>query len=208
MQTSIYVDGFNLYYRSLKGTPYKWLDLQTMCRLILPARNTITSIKYFTARVKDRPTNIGQAQRQQVYLRALGTLPIVSIIYGSFLTTTVRMLLAHPPARGARMVDVIKSEEKGSDVNIASHLLHDAHQGRFEVAVLVTNDSDLAEPIRLVTQELGLPVGVLYPGKQQSRVLCRYASFVRPIRTGVLAASQFSPDLTDQHGVFQKPATW
>lgn len=208
MRTCIYVDGFNLYYRALKDTPYKWLNLATMCRLILPPTNTLTAITYFTARVQPRAADPQQATRQQTYLRALATLPMLSIVFGSFLSTTIRMPLAHPPVQGPRTVEVIKTEEKGSDVNIASHLIHDAHRRRFDVAVLVTNDSDLAEPVRLVTQELGLIVGILYPGAKQSRTLCRYATFVRPIRTGVLAASQFPPTLTDTHGTFHKPSVW
>ncbi len=63
----------------------------------------------------------------------------------------------------AQKVWVDKTEEKGSDVNLASHLLRDAYTGKFEVAVLITNDSDLAEPVRIVAQELNLPVGILNP---------------------------------------------
>jgi hypothetical protein len=67
------------------------------------------------------------------------------------------------------LVWVDKTEEKGSDVNLASHLLRDAYGRRFEVAVLVTNDSDLAEPVRIVAQEIGLPVGLLNPHQFHSR---------------------------------------
>jgi len=45
---------------------------------------------------------------------------------------------------------VDKTEEKGSDVNLATHLLHDGFRGMFEAAVLITNDSDLTEPVRVV----------------------------------------------------------
>lgn len=48
-------------------------------------------------------------------------------------------------------------------MNLASHLLRDAYSKRFKVAVTVTNDSDLAEPVRIVAQEIGLPVGLLNP---------------------------------------------
>jgi uncharacterized LabA/DUF88 family protein len=202
------VDGFNLYYRALKNTPYKWLNLEQMAVQILSPINQIIAIKYFTARVSARNHDPGQPVRQDVYLRALRTLPTVSIIFGTFLTTTVRMRLAHPPLGSSPYVDVIKTEEKGSDVNIASHLIHDAHRGECNVAVLVSNDSDLCEPIRLVRQELGLPVGVLYPGDHLSRQLQPLASFVRPIRKNVLVRSQFSTELSDANGVFHKPDLW
>ncbi len=54
MDTYVYIDGFNLYYGALKGTQYKWLNLQKLCELVLP-NNKIAYIKYYTARVKDRP---------------------------------------------------------------------------------------------------------------------------------------------------------
>ena len=48
--------------------------------------------------------------------------------------------------------------------------------------MIVTNDSDLLEPIRIVGSELGLTVGVLNPHKNPtSKVLARHASFVRQI---------------------------
>jgi len=59
-------------------------------------------------------------------------------------------------------------------VNLASHLLRDAYGKRFEVAVLVTNDSDLAEPVRIVAQQIGLPVGLLNPGTPPSTVARPY----------------------------------
>ena len=52
--TNVYVDGFNLYYGTTKGTPYKWLDIGHLCRLLHP-NNSINRIKYFTARVSTRP---------------------------------------------------------------------------------------------------------------------------------------------------------
>ena len=49
MRTYIYVDGFNLYYRSLKQTPFKWLDLSGLFRDVLKPHHDILKIKYFTA---------------------------------------------------------------------------------------------------------------------------------------------------------------
>ena len=57
MRTIVYVDGFNLYYGALKGTPYRWLDILAMSRKILSPKNQIAGIKYFTARVLSRPDN-------------------------------------------------------------------------------------------------------------------------------------------------------
>jgi hypothetical protein len=115
MATNVYVDAFNLYYGSLKGTPYRWLDLGALCARLLP-KDRINRIGYFTATVSARPDNPDAPQRQQVYLRALETIPGLSIHYGHYLTHVTRMPLANPPQRGARTVEVVKTEEKGSDV--------------------------------------------------------------------------------------------
>lgn len=208
MKTWVYIDGFNLYYGAVKDTPYKWLDLRRMGALLLPGRQ-ITKIKYFTARVSARDDDPNKPTRQQIYLRALKTLPDLEIILGRFLSHDVMMPLAQPAPGGPKFVKVIKTEEKGSDANIAAHLINDGYKKEYEAAVIVTNDSDLLEPIRIVRLELGLPVGILNPHKNPtSRVLAQHASFVRQIRQGVLAASQLPDVLTDAHGTFHKPASW
>ncbi len=133
--TFVYVDGFNLYYGLVKNTPQKWLDLQDLCRRVLPAEHhTVTKIKYFTAMVSPRPEDPQQATRQQLYLRALATTPIVEVILGHFLVHPVRLPLANPPASGPKTVEVLRAEEKGSDVNIATHLLCDSCKGLIECA--------------------------------------------------------------------------
>ena len=95
MSTNVYIDAFNLYYGCLKGTPYRWLDLDLLCRLLLPSY-AVNRIRYFTAIVESRPGDPGQQQRQQAYLRALLTIPNQSIHFGSFLTNAVRLPLVEP----------------------------------------------------------------------------------------------------------------
>ncbi|MCB0229424.1 MAG: NYN domain-containing protein [Anaerolineae bacterium] len=208
MTTWVYIDGFNLYYGAIKGTPYKWLDLHQMCALLL-REHEITRIKYFTARVSARSDDPGKPTRQQIYLRALRTLPNLEIILGRFLSHEVMMPLAQPIPGGSKFAKVIKTEEKGSDVNIAAHLINDGYKKEYQTAVIVTNDSDLLAPITIVRTELGLPVGILNPHKNPtSRVLAQNASFVRQIRQGVLTASQFPDVLIDAQGAFHKPPSW
>lgn len=203
-----YVDGFNLYYGAVKGTPYKWLNISRMVQLLLP-RNKILKIKYFTALVNSRPQDPDQPIRQQIFLRALRTIPNLEIILGHFLSHVVRLPLANCPPGKQKYVNVIKTEEKGSDVNIATHMLHDGYQGSYAVAVVVSNDSDLVEAIKIVRNELKKNVIVLNPFKDTpSQELNREATFVKPIRKGVLAASQFPSPIRDQVGSFTKPGGW
>ena len=100
----------------------------------------------------------------------------------------------------AKRIWVEKTEEKSSDVNITSHLVRDACFKRFDVAVLITNDSDLAEPVRIVREEFELPIGVLNPHEHHSVQLKKLATFLKRIRQSHLVASQFSADFEDAKG--------
>ena len=116
------------------------------------------------------------------------------------------MMPLAPPKQG--YVKVIKTEEKRSDVNLALHLLSDGYKNAYDVAVIVSNDSDLLLPIQFVKKELGKKIGVLNPQKHPSRALIANADFVKNIRRGVLSNSLFSTTLTDSQGTFTKPTTW
>lgn len=203
-ETNVYVDGFNLYYRCLKGTPFKWLDLAGVCRILLPGHD-IKRIRYFTAVVESRE-DPQQQQRQQTYLRALQTIPNLTIHYGQFRTHAVRLPLAWPLPGDPRTVEVLKTEEKGSDVNLATLMLLDACRGDCGVAVVVSNDSDLKGPIAAVRSELGRSVGVVVPAGVLRSVLP--ADFHKPLRRWVLAASQFPAVMRDGSGEFAKPLGW
>lgn len=207
VNTYVYIDGFNLYFGAVRGTPYKWLDLSKMCRLLLP-KHTIAQIRYYTALVRPRAHDPQQLTRQQTFLRALHTLPNLSIHLGTFLSHEVDMPLANSSSSPPSTVKVIKTEEKGSDVNLATHLLQDGFAGKYDCAIVVSNDSDLVEPIKVVRNDLRKVVGVLNPHKRQSRELQQNAKFVKRIRAGVLKACQFPSDLKDSHGSFHKPARW
>lgn len=204
-RVNVYVDGFNLYYGCLKKTPYKWLNIDQLCQFLKPKDTTIQQIKYFTALVSARANDPGLPVRQQTYLRALRTIPNLEIIYGHFLTHEVRMANADPPPPTVR---AIKTEEKGSDVNLASHLLVDAFTKQFDMALVITNDSDLYTPIEFVIKQASLPVGLLNPHKHPSKKLGTIVTFIKQIREGVLKNSQFPAILTDANGTFSKPAGW
>ncbi|HEX9991219.1 MAG TPA: NYN domain-containing protein [Chloroflexia bacterium] len=107
------------------------------------------------------------------------------------------------------MVKVYRSEEKGTDVNLAAHLIHDAHLGRYEAALVISNDSDLRESVRIVKDEIGKVVGVFTPHRDRPSVsLQKTASFFREIKTKHLKGSLFPDTLTDAGGTFTKPTNW
>ncbi len=207
--TNVYIDGFNLYYGCLKDSPYKWLDLESLCERLLPS-NRIGTIRYFTARVNDRADDPGGDRRQAIYLRALGTLPKVVVHFGHFLSHPVRMPLAHPKAHGPKTAEVIKTEEKGSDVNLATYLLVDAFDKVCRTAVVISNDGDLKEPLRIARDKLRLKIGVVNPNNagRRSQALVPATDFYKTIRASTLEACQFPAQLTDGRGTFSKPSTW
>lgn len=208
MRTNVYIDGFNLYYGCLKSTSYRWLDIRALCEGLFPDHQ-LNRIRYFTAKVSARPSDPSQPVRQEAYLRAIQTLPGVSVHLGHYLTHAVMMPLAVPPPSGSAMVRVIKSEEKGSDVNIATYLLFDGFKGDYEQAVILSNDSDLKTPVELVRNELKLPVGVVFPisrpGRRASQELMKVAKFQKSIRDNLLARCQLPPLVA---GNIQKPKEW
>ena len=205
-RTSVYIDGFNLYYGSLKGTPHKWLDPLALCGLLFP-KNQINRVKYFTALVDARPGDMQQPLRQQTYIRALETLPCLSVHYGQFQTRKTRMPLAKPRPRGAKTVEVLKTEEKGSDVNLGSHLLMDAFKKDCKVAIVISNDADLKEPVTMA-RKLGVIVGIVNPHPREKRSLDLQGNFFKQLRAGPVAGSQFAEELTDANGTFRKPSDW
>ncbi len=208
MRTLVYVDGFNLYYGAVRGTRHKWLDIHRLTEMHLAAHHRIVEIKYFTARLNPRPHNPDQPIRQALYLRALATIPNLQIIYGHFLTKVVRMQLANPLSGQNPTVQVLKTEEKGSDVNLGTNLVHDGHMNHFDCAVVISGDSDLLEPVRIIMSELKKPVGVLNPQRHPCAVLKRQATFYKHLRPNFLANSGFPATMVDAQGTFHKPVNW
>jgi hypothetical protein len=178
---------------------------------LLPG-NDIVRNRYFTARVSARPHDPQLPDRQQAYLRALGSLPEVTVHHGEFKVSYPWMPLhdpAAPPTQAPRRARVIKTEEKGSDVNIATYMVLDACRQDCDVAGVVTHDSDLREPVRLVREELGRSVGVVNPHETAKRSRSLEATFFRQLRPNVVRQCQFPDLVKDAHGrPVQKPSGW
>ena len=207
-RTIVYIDGFNLYYGCLKGTSYRWLDVCAFADRLLP-RNHVIAVKYFTARVSDTTDDPQQSTRQDTYLRALQAQPRLSLIEGTFLFKRRRLRLA-PEQKGApATVDVQVAEEKGSDVNLAVHLLHDGHLGRYDAAVVISNDSDLKLPVDLARQRV--PVGLVNPagGYFAGDLTGKPSDGAGKHWWRKLGPSDFlSHQLADPVGTYAKPSPW
>ena len=209
MITNVYIDGFNLYYRALKDTPFRWLDLRELAETLFPQDN-IHRVCYFTARLDARPSNPGQAQRQLIYLRALATLSSLNIYFGTFRTGVKRRPLAEPLPGLPTHVLVRDSEEKGSDVNLATRLLVDGFKGEYEQAVVVSNDADFASAMRYVRDDLGLRITLVNPDPRNAspRELAEAATYVKRLWKSHLRRSQLPDTVTDEVGDITKPVGW
>ena len=208
MLTNFYIDGFNLYYRALRNTPFRWLDLRKLAEMLFP-NDEIRRICYFTALLNEQPDDPGQPWRQLTYLRALETLPGFEIRYGTFRPRMKTRRLAEPIPGLPEYVRIMDSEEKGTDVNLATRLLVDGFTNAYQQAVIVSNDSDLASPMRYVRDELGLKVAVVNPDNNNytHRDLEDAATYVKR-RNSHLRRSQFPPMVADAQGRITTPARW
>jgi len=176
-----------------------------MVRQILP-KNKITLIKYFTARVKPTPSDPDAPKRQNAYLKALSAhIPYLQIIEGRFLRVSSTV-----ETSTGKKVKGYKSEEKGSDVNIAPHLLNDAWMDLYDIGVLVSNDTDLAEAMTLAKTNCGKTIGLVSPicapDRKASHHLKSKADFQKTVRKSVLPRSQL-PNLIPGTKL-SKPTTW
>ena len=233
MRANFYIDGFNLYYLRLKAQPHhKWLNYKALADRIVPAGTTVHKVKYYTAPVSGK-LDLDAPKRQQALFSALRTVPEIETFHGRFLFSQRYAGLVHPPrAKPDSYVwnlpppDVVlvqKAEEKGSDVNLGVHLVRDAFVDLFDVAYVITDDTDLVEPIRIVSQEVGKPVCVVAPCRPHRRTrgglsylhpvpapsLQTVASFIHYLDDAELAAAQFPPAINRPgKKPVLRPPTW
>lgn len=106
-------------------------------------------------------------------------------------------------------VKVKKTEEKGSDVALASHMVSDAATAKADLIVIVSTDSDFEPAIRLIQETLGVPVGFLSPHEKPSAaILACNPLFTKVIRKSALEACVFEDVLKDSAGPILKPEGW
>lgn len=209
MQAIAYIDGYNLYYGSLKSTPNKWLNIQALAQALTPGGATLAKVRYFTAHVKPSQFKPSAHTDQKAYLSAIqAACPLVDIHLGRYSVHKTRAANANPPPA---TVEIIKSEEKGSDVNLAVHLLNDSYKHPGSIALLISNDSDLCEAVALAkangTQVYWFPP--LRKGRYPSKDLAAVVTHQRGIYPKQFVHAQFPSNVTDANGAtICKPSSW
>lgn len=212
----VYVDGFNFEYAAFdkgrgKHAAFRWLDLPRFFDVVLPDLD-IVHVRYFTAKVRPapwKPTDYAMTGRQERYLGALASLPRIIVHEAKFATWKVKRPLVGPVGVEPTYVSVWDTKEKGSDVSLASFMLVDGFKGLYDVAVVVSDDSDLLDPVRLVRSELGLKVGVVRVRVHRASVFRAEADFVRSVRRWRFATCQL-PEVVDlpDGSVIRRPSGW
>lgn len=210
-----YIDGFALYYglKSKGWKKYYWLNLEALCERLIPQHlnQSLEQIKYFTAKVL--PANSQKARRQDKYLQAIGSLDKVKIIEGIY--------HSHPSKPCPRCNKTfkcacksnnehIKTEEKKTDVNIVVNMLCDAFLGEYEVAYLISADSDLVPAIeRLKIHFPQKRIIVCFPPDRFSSELQQVCHVDKTIHDKYLAKSQFKQQVINKKGyVIERPIEW
>lgn len=91
-----------------------------------------------------------------------------------------RHVFRHMAAKATSVAFRLKTEEKGSDVNLAVHMVNDAWSQDYECLAIISNDSDLAEAMRIVKHERKRKVALIAMPKQNiANKLKTQATFVR-----------------------------
>ncbi len=208
--TVAYIDGWNFYYGAVRNRArLKWVNPRAMLERLLPHEG-IATIRYFSAPLIKNVADPSALARRSVYFRALATIPGLIIYEGRMAIRTKRGVVL-PKSAPPQMATIEVFEEKRTDVNIASHLLMDAFEGRYSAAVVVSNDSDLTTPIEMVVNQLGKSVIVVNPypaGGQSSELRIAASRTIPEINASVLRAAQFPNTLTDARGSFTRPRSW
>lgn len=166
MRGAIYVDGFNLYHAidDLGENYLKWLNLRRLGELIARGHaRTIGRVVYCTAFF---PGDFGKKKRHQAYVDAL-ELVDVECLRGH----TVREPMECKSPDCLHRWD--EPREKETDINVALSLYGDAHRDLYDVAFLITADSDQAATLRAMRNEFPNKklVTVVPPGREPSKHL-------------------------------------
>ena len=197
-----YVDGFNLYH-GLRSKGWKkryWLDLWALANRYLLSNQKLTKLMYCTARVKQ---DVEGLTRQLAYIDVLcAYCERIQVVYGNCLVKKVRC-----PDCGAKR---LQHEEKMTDVNIACHLLRDAMENKFDTALIISADSDLAPPIEMIRERFPEKrIIVLFPPNRVSKVLLKVSHGHRRIAESDLWQSQLPTHVKLPNGkILYRPAKW
>lgn len=196
----VYIDGFNLYFgmRDAGLDKCRWLNVEKMVRKLLQAHQHLVCIKYFTSRVSNNPD---KQKRQSTYIDALESIGI-QVYYGNYQDGSEECKRCGHIWRTAK--------EKMTDVNIATTMLVDGFNDEYDMAMLISGDSDLVPPIKAVHSNFkNKRVLVAFPPKRHNASMALVAKGSLTIGRKTLVDSQFDETTKSKTGyVLKIPSSW
>jgi len=214
LKTTVYIDGYNLYFGLVKNTPFKWLNLISLFSEVVSIQTPQSSkihIKYFTAPVLTRFSRHKEQSQasQNRYHRTLETIGGTSfeIINGYFEVNRSTPPIHQTPPKLEDKAVVWKLEEKQTDVNIALEMYRDASKNDVEHQVLVSNDSDLVPALKLIRQDfLNVELGLILPKrKSQERQNASLAELTQWVRRHITDEELLNHQLPNMVPTHKKP---
>ena len=199
-RVSVYIDGFNLYFGMVEAgfNHCKWLNVEKLVKSYLTVNQELVAIKFFTSRISHNPQ---KQKRQTIYLEALETTS-VKIIYGLYKAKNIECEnCGH---------NWFVSNEKMTDVNIATHLIIDAFKDKYDTAILISGDSDLVPPIKAVHENFPQKnISVFFPPNRHNNTVAGAAKGSQIIGRKKLVDSQFDNQVEKANGfILHKPIEW
>lgn len=195
-----YIDGFNLYFgiREAGFDNCRWLNIKNLVEKLLKPHQELMSVKYFTSRVSNSPD---KQKRQSTYIDALVSTG-ANIIYGNYQDGSQECKRCGNIWRTAK--------EKMTDVNIATAIIVDAFKDEYDMAMLISGDSDLTPPIREVhTLFKNKRVFIAFPPKRHNSSMALMAKGSEIIGRKKLVDAQFDTEVTSKTGYILKiPKEW
>lgn len=195
-----YIDGFNLYFgmREAGFDNCRWLDVTKLIKSLLHQNQELVGVKYYTSRVSNNPD---KQKRQSTYLDALESTS-VKIFYGKYQDGATECL---------RCGNIWQtSKEKMTDVNIATAIIVDAYKDEYDMAMLVSGDSDLTPPIREVHSLFkSKRVFISFPPKRHNSSMALVAKGSQIIGRKKLVDAQFPEEVISNTGYkLEIPSDW
>lgn len=199
-RVTVYIDGFNLYFgmREANLDNCRWLDIKKLVNNLLKPHQILGDIKYYTSRVSNNPD---KQKRQSTYLDALASTG-VKLFYGNYQDGSIECKRCHHKWRTAK--------EKMTDVNIATAIIVDAFKDEYDMAMLISGDSDLTPPIREVHKNFkDKRIFIVFPPKRSNSSMSLEAKGSQIIGRKKLVDSQFDDEVISRTGYKLKiPTEW
>ncbi len=194
-RVAAFIDGFNFYHavKDLNQPHLKWVNLWNLCSHFAPKPNlNLVKVFYFSAYALWRPDSY---KRHKAFVKALES-------------TGVTTVMANFKEKDRKCFKCnykwIDHEEKQTDVDLALHLLAGAWNDEYDLAFLLTADSDITPAVRMVKNRFPDKTIRVFapPGRKHSKELGEAVgkNNLRRLKTIHLEQFLFGAEIFDKMG--------